>query len=248
MRIAIFYSVPFEGKIIQDFLIESKTLSNDIVTGRINNHQVITIVTGVGKVNAAHVATLVIERYKPEMLISTGIGGAYPPDKRVQANSELGVGDIAIATEEIYGDEGVICRDGFKDMTEIGLPLIRAIDGDIYNRIALDNELSNKVYNIINKSFRCQTGAFITLSSCSGTIERAKIIKKLFNGLCENMEGAAIAHISKLYGLGMVEIRGISNIVEDRNREAWDIPLASKNVQEAVIKIIQSEIFVKDIY
>ncbi|MBF0472598.1 MAG: futalosine hydrolase, partial [Nitrospirae bacterium] len=152
----------------------------------------------------------------------------------------LNVGDIAIAAEEIYGDEGVLCLDGFKDMTEIGLPIIITNNRQFYNKIELDKETIDKVFNIINKSYTCKKGTFITVSTCSGTLKRAKELKESYNGLCENMEGASIAHISNLYGLKMVEIRGISNIVEDRNKSAWDINLASRNAQEAVLAVLKA--------
>jgi len=64
-------------------------------------------VGGMGKVNAAHAATLLFTQFRPKLLILFGIGGAYPA-------SGAEVGDIALAHEEIAGDEGVLTLDGFK--------------------------------------------------------------------------------------------------------------------------------------
>jgi futalosine hydrolase len=232
MIISIFCSVSHEAKIILDSLIDCETLSSGIVTGMINNKQIIVAITGIGKVNAAHICSKVINQYLPDIVISTGIGGAYP-------ETGLNVGDIAIATEEIYGDEGVICKDGFKDMTEIGLPMFRIKEREFYNKIELENVLCDRIFNIVKKRWKCKKGAFITVSTCSGTLKRAKELRETFNGLCENMEGASIAHISKLYGLPMVELRGISNIVEDRNKSTWEINIASKNAQNAVLAVLE---------
>jgi len=44
------------------------------------------------------------------------------------------------------------------------------------------------------------------------------------------MEGAAVAHICSMYGIPVIEIRGISNIIEDRDMKKWNIPLAYRIV------------------
>ena len=57
--------------------------------------------------------------------------------------------------------------------------------------------------------------------------------------LNKNMEGAAAAHICRLYGVPFIEVRAISNQVEDRRREAWDIPLACRRAQAAAALLLQ---------
>jgi futalosine hydrolase len=52
------------------------------------------------------------------------------------------------------------------------------------------------------------------------------------------MEGAAAAQVAELHGIPWLEVRGISNIVEDRDIEKWDIPKAADAVQKAVIYIL----------
>ena len=79
-----------------------------------------------GKVNAAHAATLLFTQFKPTILILFGIGGAYPA-------SGAQVGDIALAHEEIAGDEGVLTLDGFKDTEYISIPLARAAGSNFFN-------------------------------------------------------------------------------------------------------------------
>lgn len=48
------------------------------------------------------------------------------------------------------------------------------------------------------------------------------------------MEGAAAAQICALYGVPFLEIRGISNRVEDRDLRNWDFEGAAEKVQLAV--------------
>ena len=54
------------------------------------------------------------------------------------------------------------------------------------------------------------------------------------------MEGGAAAQVALLYGVDCMEIRGVSNIVEDRDLARWDIPLATEQVQEFIARFIGS--------
>jgi futalosine hydrolase len=56
------------------------------------------------------------------------------------------------------------------------------------------------------------------------------------------MEGAAVAQIAALYGIPMLEVRGISNMVEDRDLRRWDKKTASLNCQKAVLELTASSI------
>jgi futalosine hydrolase len=59
-----------------------------------------------------------------------------------------------------------------------------------------------------------------------------------FGGICENMEGGAAAQVATLYGVDCLEVRGISNLVEDRDLSRWDIPLAAERAQNFIARFI----------
>ena len=54
------------------------------------------------------------------------------------------------------------------------------------------------------------------------------------------MEGAAAAHLCMLYGVPFLELRGISNRVEDRRRETWDLDLAANRAQQAAGSLVEN--------
>ncbi|MCG2813516.1 MAG: hypothetical protein L6245_02435, partial [Thermodesulfovibrionales bacterium] len=85
-----------------------------------------------------------------------------------------------------------------------------------------------------------KSGTFVTVSTATGTGRRAREIEKRFDAICENMEGAAVAHVCAMYGIPMLEIRGISNIVEDRDRSKWDVKTAAENCQKTVLTFLLS--------
>ena len=54
------------------------------------------------------------------------------------------------------------------------------------------------------------------------------------------MEGAAAAQVAQLYGVDCLELRGISNLVENRNLSLWDITLAVERAQDFLLRFVES--------
>ncbi|RJQ38548.1 MAG: futalosine hydrolase, partial [Nitrospiraceae bacterium] len=235
-----------------------KTGAENFYKGKIGNCDVVLVISGIGKANAARAVTLLVEKFSPSLVINFGIGGAYP-------SAKLKTGDIAIADKEIYGDEGLLLKDGFHKTDVMGIPLLKKGRKKYFNEFPLNKSLIRKAFKLSKlltfNSFasgrlgrlaeeseparggqlltNIETGAFVTVSTVTGTDKRAKELEKRFNAICENMEGAAVAHVCAMYGIPMLEIRGISNIVEDRNRDKWDIKTAAENCQRAVLAFIR---------
>jgi futalosine hydrolase len=170
---------------------------------------------GVGPVNAAVAVTRRLAREVPDAIVICGIGGAYP-------GSGLGVGDVACAAMECYGDLGAASPTGFLDMKALGFPVING-PTPIYN------ELPMHIFPVEPR------GTFVTVSTCTGTSAAARAIEARTGGIVENMEGAAVAHVAHLYGVPVGEVRGISNIVTDRDPGSWRIADAATAAQEAVL-------------
>ncbi len=205
--------------------------------GKTFGHDVTLVETSIGAVNTAQALSAVLESQTTDYVIQCGIAGAYP-------STGLTVGDIAVADEEIYGDLGIALPDRYALADEIGIPVV---DGDPprYNRMPLDKDLTERAFAAAGTcadALGCAAhrGLFVTVQQCTGCSALAGEMESRFGGLCENMEGAAAAHVCDLYGLPFVEIRGISNIVEDRDLSKWDIPLASSRAQSVVLALIEN--------
>lgn len=211
--------------------------SKSIIAGTLAGREVLLSIGGMGKVNAAHTATLMIAEFAPEALILFGVGGAYP-------SSGAAVGDVALAHQEIAGDEGVLTQDGFMDTEAIGIPLLRTASSVIFTTYpAPEQLLKRSLHALITTaapgSGKVHFGPFVTLSTCTGTAARSMELEERYHGLCENMEGAAVAQVATLHNVPWLEVRGISNIVEDRDLKKWDIPRAAGSAQLAVISILK---------
>lgn len=202
-----------------------------------NSIEIILALTGIGKVNAAIMATQSIERYRPSLIINTGCGGAY-------CHSGLSVGDLAIATAEVYGDEGVLTVGGWHTLEIIGIPSVERKGNRYSNEFPLSMELAAKSFQLASSlGLPVKRGKFITVSTCSGTKARGDELERRFSGICENMEGAAIAHTAVLYDIPLLEVRGISNMVEDRDISRWDIPRSVEMAQRFLFRLFERGVF-----
>ena len=202
-------------------------------SGSFSKNRVVFGISGMGKTNAAHAVTVLIEKFSPSCVVNFGIGGAYP-------SSGLRVGDIAVAEKEVYADEGVLLKDGLHSFEITGIPLLKVRGRKYFNEFPADKRLRRLALKAAGAIANCKSGVFLTVSACTGTRKRAAELAGKFGPICENMEGAAIAHICRIYGIPFVEIRGISNIVEDRDKGKWDIELASENCQKAVSRFLET--------
>jgi len=181
--------------------------------GRWRSQGILLVETGVGKVNAAVAAVLTIEMWQPSLLLLTGIAGAYP-------SSGLSPLDLALATEEIYGDKGSMTEEGWLTPKDMDTAYLVTEKGPFHHRFPLfcPDSLVPSI----------PRGPFITLSAITGKEERAKELEALFpRALCENMEGAAVAHVATFYRTPLMEVRAVSNMVGKRERDKWKVEEAS---------------------
>jgi futalosine hydrolase len=193
------------------------------------------VVTGVGAVNTAHALTQYLATEPtPSLVIQTGIAGAYVP-------AGISVGSVLLADTEIYGDLGVLTPEGWRPMEEIGIPLLEATASRParFNYFPLDAALVSRAASAAGARV-ARTGKFLTLSQVTGVRALGDALHERFGALCESMEGAAAAHVCALHDVPFLEVRGISNLVEDRNRATWRIKEAADAAQAVVLRLIEN--------
>ena len=123
---------------------------------------------------------------------------------------------------ECYGDLGASSPNGFLDMKALGFPGGRIADADLQRPADADFPADRRV-------------KFVTVSTCTGTDASARSIEARTGGAVENMEGAAVAHVAHLHGIAVGEVRGISNMVTNRDTKSWRLKDAATAAQEAAL-------------
>ena len=234
--IALLSSMSFESDLILSRMkkvLLKEAAGKKVHKGKLAGLDVLLINTGIGKVNASHSGTVVIENYPVDKVINIGVGGAY-------SGSGVVVGDVAIASKEIFGDDGVITSKGWKDMKEINIPVLQKGRRKYFNEFPLSTPSQAFFKDQGSTAKRIRSGPFVTVGSATGTQKRARELEKKFGGICENMEGAAIAQVCAIYGIPLIEVRGISNMVGTRDKKKWKLKEASDNCQKVVLNLLES--------
>ena len=170
--------------------------SMDFLRGKLFNKDVVVVRSGIGKVNAAVCTQILIDDYKVDRVINTGVaGGLY---------SELDVGDIVISNDALYHDF---------DVTGFGYEegVIPRMKTSIF---VADRELAFKAKGVcerVNPDIKCFIGRVVSGDQFISTNEKKEWLVNKFNGYCTEMEGCGIAHAAYLNNIPFVIIRAISD-------------------------------------
>jgi futalosine hydrolase len=159
------------------------------------------------------------------------------------------VGDVVIATSEAYSDTGSSSPAGWLSAAELGLAIARPGDAELGGVFPLDLALAEAARAAIAAGGSSSSaggsgesvlllGRCITSSCVTGRADEAEAGARRWGPLAESMEGAAAAHISALYGVPFLEIRGISNLVTNRDRESWQVERAIAVAGRAAIAVV----------
>ncbi len=180
------------------------------------------VVAGIGRTNAAAATTqAILERGPFLAAISLGIAGALP-------GSSLELGDLVVASESVYAEEGLETPEGFGDMQALGFPL-----GDFEgNRVPADPDLLARLTPL------GRVGAIATVATCSGCDRLAQEIVRRTGAIAEAMEGAAVLHAARRLGVPAIEVRSISNTTGDRARQRWEIAKAFGSLRAAWPQVV----------
>ena len=197
---------------------------NNLASVILKNTSADILITGIGMTCTAYYLTKTLLNKKYELVINAGICGSF--------NDDLLIGETVEVITEIFGDLGIENPTGFSTLFE--MKFIKPNDFP-YS----DGRLVNSK-NIGLHKFKKVNG--LTVNSSHGRKESIDFIRKKFDADVESMEGAAVFYICLLENIPFIEIRSISNRVETRNTNNWNIPLAIKNLNQELIEFLNKNI------
>ncbi len=203
-------TLPEIQPLLYSYSIDSK--SDAKVIGK---HSVRVLITGAGMVPTAFSLGRHLAKQSYDLAINLGIAGSFDFD--------LNLGDICLVTEDTFAELGAEDGEDFLSFDNLGL-------------------------GITSQSHRPHPGfatgqlrevSAITVNKVHGhELSIAKAIAR-FNPQIESMEGAAFFYACNQSEVPCIQIRTISNYVERRNREKWDIGLAIKNLNDTIINLLE---------
>lgn len=197
MRIGIIGAMSEEVQGIKKLMTdieEEKIGTLTFYTGVMHDKDIVLLETGIGKVNAAIGATLMIEAFDVEEIIFTGVAGGI--------NEELDLGDVVISRDLIQHD---FDTSAFGDK----LGMIPRMDNSIFKA---DDELIELAVNAGKKlKGKVIVGRVLSGDQFIASPEKIAFLKKEFNGDCTEMEGAAVGHVCQVLDIPFVVIRTMSD-------------------------------------
>lgn len=143
-----------------------------------------------------------------DLAINAGIAGSF--DRNLQ------LGEVLQVSEDSFAEMGAEDGDGFLPIDKLGFgeSIMRPVNTDLQINLKQVRAIT------VNRIHGNETTIYTTMSR--------------FHPQIESMEGAAFFYSCNQAGIPSVQIRSVSNYVERRNRENWEIPLAIKNLNEVL--------------
>ncbi len=195
-------------------------------TGQLCGHDAALLLCGIGKVNAAVGATLLIDKFSPDCVINTGVAGGFPPEK-------LKIGDIVVSSEVRHHD-----ADATIFNYEYGqIPRMPAAYYPDARLVALASEALPETDGVKVLQGQIMSGdSFIHHQR-----QIADIQEKFPSVMAVEMEGAAIAQTCYLFETPFVIIRSISDLVAaDESHEVYkmSMPAAAQHSVTLVLNLL----------
>lgn len=196
--------------------------------GQLEGKDVVVVKSGIGKVNAAICAQILVDCFSVDALINTGIAGSLDAD--------IDIGDIVISVDGIQHD---------MDATIFGYPLgqIPRMDTLAFPADERLIRLAKEANEEVNPDIRTFTGRVVSGDQFISSQEVKDHLIRTYGARCTEMEGAAILHTAYLNHVSCVIIRAISDKADnsaemdyptfERQAIAHSVRLVKKLVQKA---------------
>ena len=188
------------------------------------------LIPGVGMVPTAFFLgrQLAVQHY--DMAVNAGIAGTF--------NRALPLGSVVNVTEDCIPELGAEDGNKFLTVFELGL-----VDADVlpYRGGKLLNEPINELSparSALIESLPKVKG--ITSNTVRGNLQSIERIRQLAMADIESMEGAAFMYGCLSEKVPCLQLRAISNFVEERDKSRWNLALALKNLNRLLWEIATS--------
>jgi adenosylhomocysteine nucleosidase len=210
-------------------------------SGRIAGRPVVVSWTGVGKVNAAMVTTLLIEHFKPTKVVLAGIAGGIDPN--------LEPGDLVVAAQTAHHDMGYIGPVGLEPggvrnrLTDETNPTFFPADPDLL--AAARHAASTTPFDPIDhrngqRPPRVVLGTLVTGDTFVASKIQCRRLAEMFEADAVDMEGAAVAQICHQRGVGCLVLRSIADRADESavvDKQKF-YALAAKNSARLVVEVL----------
>ena len=231
-KIGIIGAMELEVTTLRSLMDIERTVKKASLTfyeGKLEGKEIVLVQCGIGKVNSALCAQILISEFNVDAVVNTGVAGAI--------HSSLGVNDIVISTEAIQYDVDVRAFGYEKGQ-------IPQMDNSIFKA---DERLVNAAYEfsleqVKDKGFNIVKGRIATGDIFISSKELKEELDNDFKAYCGEMEGGAIAHVCSLNNIPFVIIRAMSDKADGSADVTYDefVVEAAENSKDIVLKMLRA--------
>jgi futalosine hydrolase len=169
------------------------------------------LVTGVGMVATAFTLGQKLSK-KYSLVINVGIAGSF--------DRSIALGEVVNITQDTFAELGAEDHDNFIKLPQLGFG-------------------ENRFKGLANELPYLKEVCGLTVNKVHGNAQSIDKVLQLYQAQTESMEGAAVFFCCQKLGVSALQVRSISNYVEPRNRENWQIGLAVKNLNDWLIGFLE---------
>lgn len=218
MKILIVAATKFEVQPLIDSMNSVNSEHANFLICKYKNLEIDFLITGIGMVATAyHTGKTINETY--DGAFNLGICGSF--------NRNLEIGAVLNIYEDIFSELGAEDDEKFLTLEDLKLEGITKITNSRF-------QISNSAIEVLPRV----NG--ITVNTTHGNDQSIENVFKKFHPMVESMEGAAFMFTCEQENIPYVQLRAISNYVEKRDRDKWNIPLAIENLNKKVLEILNS--------
>lgn len=227
MRIAVIGAMEEEVELLRKEIVSGKVTvvaDCEFIEGEIGQHTVILVKSGIGKVNAAIATTLLLNNYKPDVVLNTGSAGGL--------QTSLEVGTVVISDEVRHHDVDVTAF-GYEHGQVPGQPAAYVADEKLVTiaRAAVE-EIGEHAH---------ATGLIASGDVFMSDPARVEKVRELFpTMIAAEMEASAVAQVCHQFGTPFVVIRALSDIAGKESSISFDefLPIAARHSTDIVLQAI----------
>ena len=216
MKIIIVSATKFEIEPLLKAMESTVQVNEHLTTGIFKNHTIDFLITGIGMVATAfHCGRAINSEYN--FALNVGICGSF--------NSNLEIGQVVNIVQDHFSELGAEEGEKFLSLKEIGL------EGSIemFNETIIMNTVLDEIPKVCG----------VTVNTVHGNDASIEKVFNKFHPNTESMEGAGFMFACEELKIKYAQIRCVSNYVEKRNKNNWNIPLAIVNLNKKIIEIIE---------
>ena len=177
------------------------------------------LITGVGMTATAYSLTKKMSKKKYDLVLNIGLAGTF--------REEIKIGEVVNVVSDCFADLGAEDGDHFLSAMQLGLQ-----DEDKYP--FWNGKLKSEIAGNYVSLRSLKNVKAITVNKVHGKEESIRRTINKFHPDIESMEGAAFFYVSIMEKIPCIQLRSVSNRIERRNRENWDIHLSMHNLNEVI--------------